>query len=444
MNGLMAMNHESLRKNLTLWMAAAALFVGCDSADPPKFRLNMTQMVSTETPLTPASQQEIANVLGALFGTPDDPYAVPQAGLDLSRLRMAAGAAYSDVKGTNHGLYRRHCVHCHGITGDGRGPTARFLNPYPRDYRPGVYKFKSTYNADRPTDDDLHRVLINGVPGTAMPSFSLLPSSEVEALVEYIKYLSIRGQLETELARYVYDEFEGETEPLLDENGEEQLDDDGNTIEQRISFDPANDPEQMEYVLELLAGIVEGWDLATERIVVPNEEQIPADDRSAAEIAASVAKGRELFYGTRANCVKCHGPTALGDGQQDDQDNWNKAHKKFLEDMAGAENQEDINPGVAATRPEVVASIYPVRNAIPRNLRQGIYRGGNRRLDVFWRIYTGIAGTPMPATGAASPGAQGTLKEDEIWNIVDYVLSLPYEAPSLPQRALPVNPEAVN
>ena len=83
------MNHESLRKNLAGWLAVAALFAGCDTADTPKFRLNMTQMVSTETPLTQESQQEIANVLGALFGTPDDPYAVPQTGLDLSRLKMA-------------------------------------------------------------------------------------------------------------------------------------------------------------------------------------------------------------------------------------------------------------------------------------------------------------------------------------------------------------------
>ena len=187
---------------------------------------------------------------------------------------------------------------------------------------------------------------------------------------------------------------------------------------------------------------MEGWEAAADELVIPDEELIPADDRTAEEFAASVAKGRELFYGTRANCVKCHGPTALGDGQQDDQDNWNKAHKTFLEEMANVDS-EGVHPGVVALRPDVVASVFPVRNAIPRNLRQGIYRGGRRRLDIFWRIYTGIAGTPMPASGPASAGAQGTLNEDEIWNIVDYVLSLPYEAPSRPLQALPVNLDAV-
>ena len=36
-----------------------------------------------------------------------------------------------------------------------------------------------------------------------------------------------------------------------------------------------------------------------------------------------------MFYGTKANCVKCHGPTGLGDGQQDDFDVWSKAVKTF-------------------------------------------------------------------------------------------------------------------
>src|SRR5579871_3796418 len=41
-------------------------------------------------------------------------------------------------------LYMRHCLHCHGVSGDGDGPTAQYLNPRPRDYRQGVFKFTST------------------------------------------------------------------------------------------------------------------------------------------------------------------------------------------------------------------------------------------------------------------------------------------------------------
>jgi len=113
---------------------------------------------------------------------------------------------------------------------------------------------------------------------------------------------------------------------------------------------------------------------------------------------------------------------------------------QFLDSVA----DDSGDPQFAKEREEVAASLFPVRNAIPRNLRLGVFRGGNRRIDLFWRIYAGIAGTPMPGSGPASPGAQGTLTEEEMWNIVDYVLSLPYEAASQPQKALPINTELVN
>lgn len=158
-------------------------------------------MVSNE--ISPEYQQEVANVLAAMFGTPPAPnLPLPESGLNQQRLTLAAGAAWSDKEGVDRGLYRKHCVHCHGINGDGRGPTARFLNPYPRDYRQGVFKFKTTYNPAKTTDADLRRVLNNGVPGTSMPSFSLLTESELDSrLLEYVKHLLIRGEMETKLAQ---------------------------------------------------------------------------------------------------------------------------------------------------------------------------------------------------------------------------------------------------
>lgn len=436
------MSQSSGQKTWSAVLVATALLVGCDSTDPPAFRLNMVEAVSYETPAD--YQQEIADVMGALFGTPDDPFALAETGLDLSKVKQSAGPAWSDQEGYNYGLYRKHCVHCHGVTGDGRGPTALFLNPYPRDYRPGVYKFKSTFNPAKPTDDDLHRVLINGVPGTAMPSFSLLPGSEVESLVEYVKYLSYRGEMETKLIAYVFDEL-GE-EVIEDEQGNEVLDENGDPKLRRIPLNPSEDPDQRDAVMDMLAEVVENWDAANEQIIVPDEEFIPAEDRSPAEIQASVNKGRELFYGAKANCIKCHGPTGLGDGQQDDFNNWQKAHKKFLEDTAKMAEQDELDESQAVNlyqREEVAELIYPLRNAIPRNLRQGVYRGGNRRLDIFRKIYAGIAGTPMPGSGPASPGAKGTISETDMWNIVDYVVSLPYEPSSQPQEVTPKYTEAL-
>jgi mono/diheme cytochrome c family protein len=429
---------------------AALLLVssGCEQAPAPDFRLNMVQMVNNET--SAEYQQEIADVMAALFGTPDEPFAMAETGLDQLRLDLAAGAAWSDQAGVDRGLYRKHCVHCHGISGDGRGPTGLFLNPYPRDYRMGVFKFKSTYNNAKPTDDDLHRVLYNGIPGTSMPSFSLLPSSEREALVEYVKYLAMRGEMETRLAEYVFNEL-GEEE----EEGE-----DGEVKLVRLPLNPNDDAEQAEVITEMLADVVAPWEEAVENVIVPEEGEIPQDDRSAEEIAQAVQRGRELFYGVKANCVKCHGPTGLGDGQRNDYDIWSKQNVEFtaatdqlassITEQSQAEDLDDRDRERLAarrdlldTREEVEQTLYPPRNAIPRNLRQGIYRGGRRRLDVFWRIHAGIPGSPMPGVGATAPGGQGTISEAEMWDIVDYVLSLPYEPASNAQKALAVNPESI-
>ena len=137
-----------------------------------------------------------------------------------------------------------------------------------------------------------------------MPSFSLLPGSEVESLVEYVKYLSIRGQMETELIRYVYDEL-GE---------DEEEDEEGNVVVTRISLDPEGDPEQKEVIMELLAEVVDGWESANEQIIVPLEEQIPeVDQRSPEELAASIEKGRELFYGHQGQLL--HLPRPYGAGR---------------------------------------------------------------------------------------------------------------------------------
>jgi mono/diheme cytochrome c family protein len=437
---------------------AAALLIatGCEQAPPPRFQLNMVTMVSNETDET--YQQEIADVLAGMFGTPDKPFAFPESGLNQLRLDLAAGPAWSDDEGVSHGLYRRHCVHCHGITGDGRGPTARFLNPYPRDYRQGQFKFKNTYNPAKPTDEDLRRVMINGIPGTAMPSFSLLPSSEIESLVEYVKYLAIRGEVEQKLTSYVYDEL-GETEKVSD-NGEPVRDEDGEPVMERLPLDPATNPEQADVVKELLAEVVASWQEAPDQTVVPVEEEIPVDDRTPDQIAESVARGRELFYGAKANCFTCHGPTGLGDGQQTDFDNWSKELKAFVDgtdqlakSIEERENAEEISEDEEAAlerdqnildqRQAVVQTFYPIRNAIPRNLRKGVYRGGRRRIDVFSRVHQGIAGTPMPGIGAAGPDAKGALTDEEIWSIVDYVLSLPYEPTSNPQPALRLNEEPI-
>ncbi len=408
------MNKTAMRLLLGCILPLLAVLTGCGKVGSPQFRLNMVAMVEKQLPVE--QEQEIANILEAMFGTPDDPFVLPDTGLDLNKIRVAAGPVKSDEFGRETGLYRRHCGHCHGTTGDGMGPTALILNPYPRDYRQGKFKFKSTERPAKPTEHDLELIMRNGVPGTAMPSFDLLPDAQVKALIEYVKYLSLRGQVEIRLIDAMSELGEGE----------------------KLAVNRAT------LVDEIVKPLAESWTTAPEAII-----KIGADAGNAkpeVSLDESVAKGRDLFYGVKANCVKCHGPSALGDGQTTDYDDWNKP----LVEMAKAadDEEESLSKNAEITKDERRAALariatveevlhtdaLPPRTIKPRNLRQGIYRGGRRPIDLYRRIYAGINGAPMPGVGPASPGAQGTLTSDEIWNLVDYVQSLPYEAISHPPR----------
>ena len=89
-------------------------------------------------------------------------------------------------------LYERYCIFCHGKYGDGRGESAPFLDPKPRDFTTGVYKFRTTPSGELPTDEDLLRIITMGMPGTAMDHFGDLPEPDRRALVAYVKTFSSR------------------------------------------------------------------------------------------------------------------------------------------------------------------------------------------------------------------------------------------------------------
>jgi mono/diheme cytochrome c family protein len=328
-------------------------------------------------------------------------------------LELAAGSVKSnygdETVPASMGLYREHCVHCHGITGDGRGPTAAFLNPYPRDYRRGTFKFKSTPKGSPPAFHDLEHILNNGIQGTAMPSFKLLDEDEVEALTQYVIYLSIRGQVERALMAQLAD-----ADVILDPSIKETKKEDYKT--------------QRETILETVSMVSQSWIDANSKAL--NPPPVPAPEEGAPpEVVANwannwmqspklIERGRKLFYGPIATCVKCHGETASGDGQTNDYDDWTKEI-----DPLNAEKLEQF----------LTVGALPPRNIIPRNLRRGVYRGGRRPVDIYWRIVLGIEGAPMPGATmlpeGAPPGTPG-LTSDDVWSIVAYVLSLQYESVS--------------
>ncbi|HYC77093.1 MAG TPA: cytochrome c [Planctomycetota bacterium] len=96
-----------------------------------------------------------------------------------------------------------------------------------------------------------------------------------------------------------------------------------------------------------------------------------------AETAESLALGKRLFL---KSCAACHGETGRGDGPS----------SNSLRDWRDAEIRA-------------------------RDFTSGVFRAGDSGRDLFLRLRTGIAGTPMPAFSEP---------DDELWAIVHYVRSL--------------------
>ncbi len=83
-------------------------------------------------------------------------------------------------------VYDLKCASCHGDKGDGKGPGADLLHPRPRDFTSGVYKIR-TVASKMPTDQDLFRIIADGMPGTSMPPWAVLPEKDRWNVVAYIK-----------------------------------------------------------------------------------------------------------------------------------------------------------------------------------------------------------------------------------------------------------------
>jgi mono/diheme cytochrome c family protein len=100
--------------------------------------------------------------------------------------RPAAGAAPSAASISNgQGLFKRYCQGCHGETGKGDGPAAKFLKGKLPDLS------DKTTLAGR-TDADVHDVIANGKKGESgtMPPFDgRLKDPEIQDLIDFARSL---------------------------------------------------------------------------------------------------------------------------------------------------------------------------------------------------------------------------------------------------------------
>jgi mono/diheme cytochrome c family protein len=316
------------------------------------------------TKLSADNRQKLQDLLDKYFGTP----AEPKVGLInadiIKKLKLEPEQL---AKGSHY--YRIHCLHCHGVPGNGRGPTSRWINPHPRDYRQGLFKFQSVNQVgkadQKPSRADLMRTLEEGIEGTAMPAFNLLSTGDLESLVSYVIHLSIRGEAEFD------------------------------TIKTNFSYNKDTDTLDLKRTAN-----VEKY--MKQKIIVTGQAWLEAQsdpikvaefDIKEKEMQESVQRGQELFLADEealkkrkinvaASCVSCH------------KDYGRQANFRF--DSWGTLVK-------------------------PSDLTRGVYRGGRRPVDLYYRIHSGINGSGMANFG-------GNLTGQQIWDLVNFIRVLPYKA----------------
>ncbi len=298
----------------------------------------------------PAEQKmALQRSLDEIFGSPSEPAVRGHDDetrqladqLQLQPETLAAGSV----------LYRKHCLQCHGLSGDGRGPTGQWVYPAPRDFRQGVYKYVSSAGsaARKPTRADLQRLVAAGIERTSMPAFALLAEDDRDRVISYMIHLGIRGEVEYRMMRR-----------LLSQQ------------------DDPDDDMRAELQITLKA-VLRQWVEADRETIAPAAMPTPNDPnlRVSEEHLSSVRRGYSLFTSQAIGCSSCH----VDFGRQ----------SRYLYDCWGG--------SVRAT-----------------DLTEGVYHGGKRPIDLFQRIRGGIGPSGMPAA---------QLSEDQVWDLVHFILALP-------------------
>jgi mono/diheme cytochrome c family protein len=312
--------------------------------------------------LGPDVRNQLDQELTNTFGTPAHPTvesSVSELHDTLAKLSETLKLDQTTLENGAH-LYRQQCLHCHGLTGDGQGATASWVNPHPRDYRQGRFKFTSSGQQEgerKPRKEDLRRTIREGIDGSSMPTFRMLSDDDIDALASYVIHLSLRGETEYKV-----------TAAALR----------GGELDEGIAAG----------VAQYLALIASQWSTAQSSLIQPHS--FPPDSSADAEMQQSVQNGWKLFVQPgEAGCIGCH----TDYGRQ-------SAYK------------------------------YDVWGTIvrPADLTAGIYRGGRRPIDLFWRIHSGINGTGMTAFGKRNPDDPNGLNANAIWDLVHFLQVLPYPA----------------
>jgi mono/diheme cytochrome c family protein len=382
-----------------------------------RFARGMDKVLRDPTQIQDKDRKELEAALEAAFGTPAKPTInAKEAGIDEKTIAELKLDDKTLADGST--FYRVHCLHCHGVPGDGRGPTARWINPHPRDFRGGMFKFQSVDRTSAisrpPARADLLRTLRQGIEGTAMPSFNLLKDDELEPIISYVIHLSLRGNIEATLMTSIFewDDKDKADNPVLvvsknEENGK-----------------PEDFSENIKFYTKKL--INTGWAEANKPEAAIKVAPYPFDPDDREALEASVKRGKQIFIAEISPELKKH----FIDRNLPKRDNKGPAQlTPEAEKALGAKADATLSAVKCVT-----CHIDFGRQAKfkfdewgtlvrPNNLPNGGLRGGKRPVDIYYRIHSGIPGSEMTPFGKTFEG-----NELYIWDLVNFVSALPYPA----------------
>jgi mono/diheme cytochrome c family protein len=244
--------------------------------------------------------------------------------------------------------------------------------------------------------------------------------AEIEQVIDYVIFLSMRGETERGLI----------TEAALADK---------------------DDPSGLaaDTIKDIVDNVVNNWKAVDGLVVQPKARR----QESSRE---SILRGRNIFLGINTTgqkvaCTDCHGARGTGNGtsfvekavfdkvvfERKSIEEAIEIRYRELEDQhASAEIPLGEGHGHSGrgTLPEAYDA-YKSRELTnwekgskddwgnplrPANLNLGVYKGGRRPIDLYWRIAKGINGAKMPSHASLLP-------DDQIWDVVNFILALPYE-----------------
>ena len=104
---------------------------------------------------------------------------------------LASSVALAADSERGKGIYTTHCATCHGEKGDGLGPEGQFLDPAPRDFRRGGFRFDTNGDGVSGGDEDLRDFILYGSAAfggsPVMAGFDMLTAEELADLIAYLR-----------------------------------------------------------------------------------------------------------------------------------------------------------------------------------------------------------------------------------------------------------------